>query len=195
MSSLYHDPVFYPNSINDPIMRVVMMIFLMTASIFAAAQGWDIDQNNDYSRVIQTTASYLQFAPDGRSIGMGQTGVASTPDVYSMHWNPAKYAFVDNKFGIAASYSNVLWMNWAWNNSWWGGDFDLNTGFINLHSYFRFLEIHALAFSFKSFSWGETTLTDEFGNAMGTIIPYEMSIDMAYSYRISPSFSVAVAAR
>ena len=145
--------------------------------------------------MIRTTAQYLQFVPDARAIGMGQVGAASSPDVHSMHWNPAKYAFLENRFGIGVSYSDVLWMNWARNKSLGDGDFDLSTGFIVMHSYFSFQERHTLAFSLKSFSWREITLTDEFGNELGTYTPYEMSVDVAYSYRFSPSFSAALATR
>ena len=36
---------------------------------------------------------------------MGDVGVASTPDAMSMHWNPAKYAFVDDQVGVAVCYT------------------------------------------------------------------------------------------
>ena len=31
---------------------------------------------------------------------MGDCGAASTPDVNSMHWNAAKYAFIEKKTGF-----------------------------------------------------------------------------------------------
>lgn len=53
---------------------------------------------------IPTSVPFLTIAPDGRSSGMGDGGVASTADVNSQHWNAAKYAFVDSKKGVALSY-------------------------------------------------------------------------------------------
>ena len=39
---------------------------------------------------------------------MGDAGVATSPDVYSMHWNPAKFAFIDGKGGVGLSYAPWL---------------------------------------------------------------------------------------
>jgi hypothetical protein len=50
---------------------------------------------------IQTSVPLLTIAPDGRSTGMGAVGAASSPDVNSQHWNAAKYAFVEEKGGVA----------------------------------------------------------------------------------------------
>ena len=38
---------------------------------------------------ISTGMPILLIAPDAISSGMGDAGVASTPDVYSSHWNNA----------------------------------------------------------------------------------------------------------
>ena len=40
------------------------------------------------------------IAPDSRGGGMGDAGVATSPDANSMHWNPAKYAFIEKDFGF-----------------------------------------------------------------------------------------------
>jgi hypothetical protein len=53
---------------------------------------------------IQTVVPFLMIAPDSRAGGMGDAGVATSPDVYSMHWNPAKFAFIDGKSGVGISY-------------------------------------------------------------------------------------------
>ena len=39
---------------------------------------------------------------------MGDNGVATTPDVNSQYWNPAKYAFSYSKAGVALSYTPWL---------------------------------------------------------------------------------------
>ncbi len=48
-------------------------------------------QNN--SRVITTGVPFLLITPDARSAGMGELGVATSADVFSQQWNPAKYVF------------------------------------------------------------------------------------------------------
>ena len=50
---------------------------------------------------------FLMIAPDSRSGGMGEAGVALTDNVWASYWNPAGYAFQQGS-GIAASYAQ--WM-------------------------------------------------------------------------------------
>ena len=42
--------------------------------------------------IIQTAVPFLTITPDSRAGAMGDAGVATSPDVYGNHWNPAKYA-------------------------------------------------------------------------------------------------------
>ena len=57
---------------------------------------------------IQSVVPFLTIAPDSRSGAMGDVGVATTPDLNSLHWNPAKYAFIDGDGGVGLSYSPWL---------------------------------------------------------------------------------------
>ena len=57
---------------------------------------------------IQTVVPFLTIAPDSRAGGMGDAGVATSPDVFSMHWNPAKFAFIDGNGGVGLSYTPWL---------------------------------------------------------------------------------------
>ena len=64
--------------------------------------------SQDDLNAIQTVVPFLTIAPDSRAGGMGDAGVATSPDVYSMHWNPAKFAFIDGNGGIGLSYAPWL---------------------------------------------------------------------------------------
>jgi hypothetical protein len=57
---------------------------------------------------IQTTVPFLTIAPDSRGGGMGDIGVASSPDVNSQHWNAAKYPFLDRAAGVSLAYTPWL---------------------------------------------------------------------------------------
>ena len=57
---------------------------------------------------VTTAVPFLMIAPDSRAGGMGDVGVATTPDVNSFHWNPAKYAFIEDDIGASISY--VPWL-------------------------------------------------------------------------------------
>ena len=171
-------------------MRSLLTLSLVFLSLWSAAQFyWGDDDYNP----ISTAVSYLQLAPDARSVGLGESGVASSADVFSMHWNPAKYSFMDDRLGIAVSSSNYFWMKSMWK---WSDDLTLRTGFYTLHSCFKINDKSVVASSLTYFNaFDEITFTDEFGNEIGTFKPYDLSLDFAYSYKFSEIFSASMAAR
>ena len=50
-----------------------------------------------------TAMPSLSIAPDARSAGMGDIGVATDADLNSLHWNAAKYAYMQSAGGITAN--------------------------------------------------------------------------------------------
>ena len=50
-----------------------------------------------------TAMPSLSIAPDARSAGLGDIGVATEADFNSQYWNPAKYAYMYSKGGITAN--------------------------------------------------------------------------------------------
>ncbi len=132
---------------------------------------------------ITTAVPFLLIAPDARSGGMGDAGVSSTPDVYSMFWNPAKYAFADKDFGFGIGY--VPWLRGLVND----------IGLASVAGYKKFGDKQAIAFSLRYFSMGSVTFTNETGQELGDVKPNEWTIDATYARKFSPSFSGAVAGR
>ena len=63
-------------------------------------------QTND--RVITTGVPFLTIAADARAAGMADQGVATSTDVFSQQWNPAKYAFALKEHGLSVSYTPYL---------------------------------------------------------------------------------------
>jgi hypothetical protein len=59
-------------------------------------------------RVITTAVPFLMISADARASGLGEQGVATTPDAFSQHWNPSKYVFSDKLGGIGVSYTPYL---------------------------------------------------------------------------------------
>ena len=59
-------------------------------------------------RVVTTGVPFLMITPDARAAGMGDIGVATSADVYSQQWNPAKYIFSEDKIGLGISYTPYL---------------------------------------------------------------------------------------
>lgn len=71
-----------------------MKNLLMLVLAGALMVGNTFGQSEQQPNVITTAVPFLLIAPDARAGGMGDIGVSTTPDVYSLYWNPAKYAFI-----------------------------------------------------------------------------------------------------
>jgi hypothetical protein len=162
-------------------------IAVIAACIFLVNVAYS--QNNDtpnylgQTNTITTAVPFLLIAPDARSGAMGDAGVSSTPDASSMHWNPAKYAFIESKAGFSASYSP--WLRAIVS--------DINLAYVA--GYYRLDDRSAIAASLLYFTLGDITFTDIQGSTIGNYRPNEFSIDATYSRKFSDSWSGAVAAR
>ena len=138
---------------------------------------------SDGSRVISTAVPFLTISPDARSGGMGDVGVSSAPDAYSMFWNPAKYAFIDKTFGIGVGY--VPWLHALVND----------IGLASVVGFWKIGDKQAIAASLRFFSMGAVDFTDNDGNPLGQVKPNEWAVDATYSRKFSREFSGAVAGR
>ena len=161
---------------------IAFTLSLLLCSI-QALQADDWGTKNQFNPV-QTGVSSLSIAPDSRGGGMGDVGVATDADVYSQHWNPAKYPFNISRAGLGLSYTP--WLRQLVN------DIDL----AYLSGFYRIGDYSALSASLRYFSLGEVPLDySETGEAIDAINPNEMALDVAYSRMLSETFSAAVALR
>lgn len=142
-----------------------------------------INANAQTERPITTGVPFLLIASDARAAGMGDNGVATSPDAYSQQYNPAKYAFSTKKQGFAVSYTPYLT---ALVN-------DISLGQLNYFN--RINERSAIGSSLRYFSLGEIQLTDDQGTALNIVKPNELALDLSYSLKLSEKFSMAVAGR
>lgn len=141
-----------------------------------------LGQNLDYN-VISTAVPFMLIAPDARSSAMGDVGVSTSPDVYSMHWNPAKYAFIQDDFSVGLAYSPWLRKLVP----------DMNIAYLGLSK--RVSPKSTVAATLRYFSLGEIIFTDENNSNLGTYSPNEWAIDVAYSRKLGKYISGAVAGR
>lgn len=132
---------------------------------------------------ITSAVPFLMIAPDSRSGGMGDVGVALSPDANSMHWNPAKYAFAPNDMGFAISYTP------------WLRELIPDINLAYLSGYKRIDRDQVIGFSLLYFSLGDITFTDVVGNTAGQFNPNEFAIDVAYARTFSDRFAGSLAFR
>lgn len=150
----------------------------------SSAQQEDIGVLGDgYLNTITTAVPFLIISPDARAGGMGDVGVASSPDAMSLHWNAAKYAFVEDNFGASVSYT-------PWLKSLIP---DINLSYLSFYA--KQSKNEVLAFSLRYFTLGEINFTDNNGNPIGSFNPNEFSLSTAYALKLSETFSSAVSLR
>jgi len=144
-------------------------------------------ENELQLNTITTAVPFLTIAPDSRAGALGDAGVSTSPDANSIHWNPAKLAFMDNDAGVAASYSP-----WLRNLV---GDISLSYigGYYKLKG--RGGVQPVIGASFRYFSLGNITFTDINGNALGDFKPNELAFDVAAALPLSERFSFGMAVR
>ena len=155
------------------IMKKLILIFIGVVTTNAIAQN----------RAITTGVPFLQIAADARAAGMGDIGVATSPDTYSQQWNPAKYAFATDKQGFSVSYTPYLTdiVN------------DISLGQVTYYN--RFNDRSAFAGSIRYFGLGEIELRENANDVPRLVSPNEFAIDGSYSLHLSDYFSMAVGGR
>src|SRR5436190_23356081 len=70
--------------------------------------GTSLIGQDSTNKVITTAVPFLSITPDSRAAGMGDVGVATTPDANSGYWNAAKLVFIDKGSGGSLSYTPWL---------------------------------------------------------------------------------------
>lgn len=159
-------------------MRRISFILVSVLFVQTVAFAADLEGNP-----VMTSVPSLMITPDSRASGMGDVGAATSADVNSQYWNPAKYVFNESDAGMAFSFTP--WLRRLVD--------DINLTYLT--GYWKFSDRRALSASLRYFSLGEIILYNTQGGNEGTAFPNEFAFDMAYSQKLSDNFSAAVALR
>ena len=82
--------------------------FVLLSALFISYSAFAQVEPNEQLNPLITGVPSLTITPDSRGGGMGDVGAATTPDINSQHWNPAKYAFMESPAGFSFSYTPWL---------------------------------------------------------------------------------------
>ena len=134
-------------------------------------------------RVITTAVPFLMISADARASGLGEQGVATTPDAFSQHWNPSKYVFSDKLSSVGISYTPYL-------SKIVNDVFLTNVNFYNVID-----QRSAWSASFKYFSLGDIDIIQNPQDIPILENPNEFTLDASYSLKLSEYFALAVSAR
>ncbi|MEZ7856032.1 MAG: type IX secretion system outer membrane channel protein PorV [Polaribacter sp.] len=154
--------------------EVKKIVFCVLLSVFA------IVKISSQTGGITTATPFLLIVPDARAGGMGDMGVATSADGFSLFHNPAKIAFSNRQILTGITYSP-----WLRNLT---DDIFIGSGsYIN-----RFSENAAWGADFKYFSLGQIDLTNDRGESNGSINPNELVATGSYSLKLSETFAMGV---
>ncbi|WP_298950376.1 type IX secretion system outer membrane channel protein PorV [uncultured Nonlabens sp.] len=157
-------------------------IFLLFVVVTFAIPSLGNAQSSD-TRVITTALPFLRIAGDPRAAGMGDMGVATSPDAFSQQWNPAKYAFSTRSMKLGLAYTPYL------------SSLVNDIGLSNVTFSNRLSEKSAFAFSLRYFSLGEVTLRQVENDPGTEVNPNELSLDGTYSLKLDEQFAMAITGR
>jgi len=158
-------------------------VLVAGTNVIAQTTPPNIVGQDDDNRVITTAVPFLSITPDARGGGMGDAGVATTPDANSVHWNPAKLAFIDYNVGFSLSYSP--WLSRIIN--------DMSLSYLS--GYYKISQEQTVAMSLRYFDLGEIFFTDPNNVQQGRFNPKELAIDATYARKLTNNLSLGVTAR
>jgi hypothetical protein len=139
-------------------------------------------QSTNSINVVTSAVPFLRVTPDARAGGMGDVGIATSPDANSMFNNLAKTPFSTSKANVAVNY--VPWLR----------DLSINDIYMaSLAGYYKLDDVQAISGSLRYFSLGSIQFTDFAGNDLQTFLPREFAIDLGYSRKLSDKMALGVA--
>jgi hypothetical protein len=158
-------------------LKLTVGVFLSLGVISANAQTTPIN-------VVTTAVPFLRISPDARAGGMGDLGVATSPDANAPFYNLAKVPFAQKNFSVGLTYTP------------WLKDLGLNDVYLlALAGYYKLDEDQALAGSVRYFSLGNIQFTDAAGNDFGSGRPREFGVDFGYTRKLSDRIGLGIALR
>lgn len=160
-------------------LRVGFLLLLTLGIVFCGFSQNLIGQDST-NKVITTAVPFLTITPDSRAAGMGDAGVATSPDANSSYWNSAKLAFIDKSYGVSGSYTP------------WLGKIINDMSVFYLTGFYKITHEQAVSASMKYFDLGEIQFNNGPGvnDFLGRFNPREFAFDVTYSRLLTENFSL-----
>ncbi len=164
-------------------MKKLIILFSILITINAYSQVSSSNPNFTFLQnggIITTAVPFLLINVDARASGMGDAGVASSPDANAMFWNPAKLAFAEKD--IQGSISYTPWLHRL------AGDMNLS----QLSGHYRLRKEDVIGMYFTYFNYGSITFTDNSGLTIRNFTPQEFVFSTAYARKLSEKMGVSL---
>lgn len=170
------------------VIAVLLSVWGLPAELFAQPCDPQFQsagqQCGDQLNTITTAVPFLMISPDSRAGGMGDAGVAVSPDANAIHWNPSKLAFAENEGEFYMSYSP------------WLRNLVPDMSLAYLAGYKRLgNKRSAIGGSLRYFNLGSILFTDITGATIRDFKPAEFAVDVVFAQKFGDNFSGGVAIR
>jgi len=153
--------------------------------LFAIAQTGTNTNGTNYPKALPTGVPFLNISPNSRSGGMGEAGVALSPDVNDNYWNPSKLAFLDDSTRNSVALSYSPWLRHLVP--------DVSLSYLSFAH--KLDDRNTIGASLRYFNLGTIQLTDIDQNDQGTFRPSEFSIDGSFARKFGNNFSLGLTVR
>ena len=145
-------------------LRVLLLICVLVA--FAGLT------RNAQAQVARTAVPFLQIAPDSRSAGMGNSGVALADNANAIFWNPAGLAHQQN-VQVGLTHAN------------WLPQFNADLFYEYLVSTYRVPGIGTFGGHVTFLNLGESELREGPGDPLGEFRSYDFAGGLSYGVKLS----------
>ncbi|MGB0929574.1 MAG: type IX secretion system outer membrane channel protein PorV [Chitinophagales bacterium] len=137
-------------------------------------------QEGDRINTVATAIPFLRINPDGRTGGLGEAGLATSPDAGALYHNVSKLAFVEQDMSLGLTYTP--WLTRLVD--------DIFLAYLS--GYKRIDDLSTIGVSIRYFSLGNIQFTDIVGTEAGNYSPNELAIDLGYSRKLSDRLSTGI---
>jgi hypothetical protein len=154
--------------------KIVLMAFVF--GLCVSDIGW--------AQPKTTAVPFLLIAPDSRSSGMGETGVAIADNAWAIYWNPAGLAF---QTGSELALTHTNWLPGLGVPDIWIAHLAYKQPVEELDG--------VVAGQLTYLNLGEFVHTLNDATPLGTFTAYELALALGYATKISPTLGLGINTR
>src|SRR5882672_6155126 len=157
-----------------------LLIVLGVPAVKAQNTSGQVVGQDSTNHTITTAVPFLTITPDSRAAGMGDAGVATSPDANSVYWNPSKLVCIDHGYGFTTSYTP------------WLAKIINDMKLLYLSGFYKIDRNQVVAASIKYFDMGAIQFNHgpDQSQQDGRYNPKEYSVDVTYSRRLTENLSL-----
>ena len=162
-------------------MKFTKLLTAVSVALFFMCAN--VNAQTDPINIVTTAVPFLRISPDARTGGMGDVGIATSPDANSGFSNLAKLPFATSNTQASVTYTP------------WLKDIASDVYLATLAGYHKIDDNQAVALGVRYFNLGDIQFTTQDGVDNGNGRPREFSVDFGYTRKLSDKLALGVALR